>query len=107
MIRLIVKLYLTPITSSPNLHLVILSTQKASDLRVAFPVPQLTLITSAPAHQTIHIIHTELKSNVAGVHSPNSTFSHLALTISQFDYLLKNSNLFPVPVNPGTAPSVT
>ena len=83
-----------------------LSAKKVSNLRASFPVPKLILITSAPTYQTIQILQMELNSNVVSVHSPNATFGHLALKISQLEYLLKNANPFPVPVNPSICLSV-
>ena len=79
---------------------------KKCDLRTVFPVPHLTYITSAPTHQNIQMLQTELNSNAIIIHLSKSTFGHMVLTMPQRDYLLKIATSLLVPVNPGIGPSI-
>ena len=63
----------------------------------------LTPITSTPMHETMKMLHTELKKNAMSVPTYNKPFRYLVLTMTSENYILKSTDIFAPPTNnPGT-----
>ena len=87
-------------------------------IKVTWYFNKVTLnpITSTPTHETMKILQTELNANAMSVPSENTPFGHLVLTMTPVNYLLKTTDPFDPPNNPGigltiapgvTAPTIT
>ena len=77
-----------------------------SSTKFSFPYEVLTPIEGKPTNTTLQLLQRQLYTNVRAVESPRGggTHGHLALLLSDADYLARTGFLFLVPVHPGVAP---
>jgi hypothetical protein len=71
-----------------------------------FPHPILTPIVSEPTNPTIQLLQQELYANARAIHSTRGggANGHLAIVMSDADYVARAGVPFIIPIHPGAAP---
>jgi len=78
----------------------------ASSTKFNFPYEVLTPIEGKPTNTTLQLLQRQLFTNVRAVDSPRGggTHGHLAILLSDAEYLARTGVEFIIPVHPGIAP---
>ena len=77
-----------------------------SSTKFNFPYEVLTPITGKPTNTTLQLLQRQLFTNARAVDSPRGggNHGHLAMLLSEADYVTRAGEPFIVPVHPGPAP---
>jgi hypothetical protein len=73
-----------------------------------FPHPVLTRVSGRPNYASLNLLRSELNANAMAIHSARGggKLGHLALLMTDADYLALSGSPFDLPPHPGTTPTV-